>query len=128
MAVRVLYIEDDMSNRILVERIMRAEGYDIHTIDNASEGIRIAVELVPDIILMDINMPNVDGFMATNAIRQYAELDHVPIIAVTANVMKGDREQTLAAGCDGYIPKPIDVDSFPEEVNHYLAQGPRPKS
>lgn len=124
MSTTVLYIEDDLSNRILVERVMMAEGYDIHTVDNATQGVKLAVELVPDIILVDINMPGVDGFMATNQMREHQHLNHVPIIAVTANVMKGDREQTIAAGCDGYIPKPIDVDQFPEEVERYLRQGP----
>jgi two-component system cell cycle response regulator DivK len=125
MSARVLYIEDDDNNRLLVQRIMVAEGFEIHTANNANEGIEMAIELVPDIILVDINMPGVDGFMATTHLRSIPDLDHVPIVAVTANVMKGDMEETLAAGCDGYIPKPIDVDSFPEEVLTYLKQGPR---
>jgi two-component system cell cycle response regulator DivK len=125
MAIRILYIEDDDNNRLLVERILLAEGFEIITVDNAPQGIRIAIDEVPDIILMDINMPGMDGFMATGELRQVPHLDHVPIIAVTANVMKGDREETLAAGCDGYISKPIDVDSFSEEVLYYLRQGPR---
>src|SRR5688572_21466188 len=115
MSARVLYIEDDDNNRLLVQRIMMAEGFEIYTAETANLGIEMAIELVPDIILVDINMPGVDGFMATNELRNIPGLDHVPIVAVTANVMKGDMEETLAAGCDGYIPKPIDVDSFPEE-------------
>lgn len=124
MGARVLYIEDDDNNRILVERVMMAEGFDIFTVDNAEEGIALAIEYVPDIILMDINMPHMDGYTATSRIREHRALDHVPIIAVTANVMKGDMEETLAAGCDGYIPKPIDVDTFSQEVIQYLEQGP----
>lgn len=125
MSALILYIEDDDNNRILVERIMLAAGFEIITTNNAREGIELASNTVPDIILMDISMPNMDGYMATNELRKNSGLDHVPIIAVTANVMKGDMEETLAAGCDGYIPKPIDVDRFPEEIDYYLRQGPR---
>lgn len=125
MSARVLYIEDDDNNRLLVQRIMLAEGFEIVTVSNAPQGIELAREMIPDIILVDINMPGMDGFMATSQIREIPQLNHVPIIAVTANVMKGDMEETLAAGCDGYIPKPIDVDSFPTEVLAYLRQGPR---
>jgi len=70
-------------------------------------------------------MPDMDGYMATNQLRRFNELDSVPIIAVTANVMKGAHEETLAAGCDGYIPKPIDIDRFPEEVDYFIQRGPR---
>jgi two-component system cell cycle response regulator DivK len=125
MATVVLYIEDDDNNRLLVQRVMLAEGYEVLTASNAKDGIALARTHHPDIILMDINMPDMDGFMATNVLREITALDHVPIIAVTANVMKGDREQTLAAGCDGYISKPIDVDHFPQEVEAYLRQGPK---
>lgn len=125
MPARVLYIEDDDNNRLLVERILLAEDYEVFTANTAPSGIEMALNIVPDIILMDINMPGMDGFMATEAIRQHQVLEHVPVIAVTANVMKGDREEILAAGCDGYIPKPIDVDRFPEEVQHFLQRGPR---
>jgi two-component system cell cycle response regulator DivK len=77
----------------------------------------------PDLILMDINMPGKDGYSATADIRNMPELDHIPIIALTANVMKGDKERSLDAGCDGYIPKPIDIDRFPSEVMHFIRKG-----
>ncbi len=125
MSIRILYIEDDNNNRVLVERIMLAEGYDISTAQSARDGIALAQHLIPDIILMDINMPEMDGYTATQAIRDIPELQHVPIVAVTANVMKGDMEETLAAGCDGYIPKPIDVDTFSYEVEQFLQNGRR---
>lgn len=120
MSVLVLYIEDDDNNRVLVERVLKAEGYRVISASRAEAGIALAVEHHPDIILMDINMPGVDGFMATARLRAIDSLQHVPIIAVTANVMKGDREDTLAAGCDGYIPKPIDIDTFPNEIASFL--------
>jgi two-component system cell cycle response regulator DivK len=70
-------------------------------------------------------MPGKDGFSATTDIRRMPELNHIPIVALTANVMKGDKERTLDAGCDGYIPKPIDVDRFPSEIANYIRKGRR---
>jgi two-component system, cell cycle response regulator DivK len=123
MSSRVLYIEDNFENRMLVRRILMVEGIDVAEVDNARDGIEMARSNPPDLILMDISMPDLDGLSATRQLRQFPELDHVPIVAVTANVMKGDREETLAAGCDGYIPKPIDVDRFPEQVARFLQMG-----
>ena len=120
MAPRILYIEDNFENRMLVRRVLMVEGIEVIEVDNARDGIASARDNPPDLILMDISMPDLDGLEATRLLRQYPELDGVPIIAVTANVMKGDREETLAAGCDGYIPKPIDVDRFPEQITRFL--------
>jgi two-component system, cell cycle response regulator DivK len=120
---RILYIEDKVDNRQLVLRVLMAEGMEVFEATTADQGIELARQIIPDLILMDINMPGKDGFTATNDIRQYPELDHVPIIALTANVMKGDKEKTIAAGCDGYIPKPIDVDRFPFEVLSFIKKG-----
>jgi two-component system, cell cycle response regulator DivK len=126
MAVgRVLYIEDKPDNRLLVQRILIAEDFDVIEAADADQGIRLAQQERPDLILMDINMPGKDGYSATNDIRQMPELSHIPIIALTANVMKGDKERTLDAGCDGYIPKPIDVDRFPSEIMMYMKKGRR---
>ncbi|MEO0561010.1 MAG: response regulator, partial [Chloroflexota bacterium] len=77
----------------------------------------------PDLILMDISMPGMDGLTATEQMRTMPELDHVPIVALTANVRDGDKEMTIEAGCDGYIGKPIDVDKFPDQISHYLRMG-----
>jgi two-component system, cell cycle response regulator DivK len=126
MAVaRVLYIEDKPDNRLLVQRVLMAEDFDVLEAADADQGIRLAQEEKPDLILMDINMPGRDGYAATNDIRQMPELDHIPIVALTANVMKGDKERSLDAGCDGYIPKPIDVDRFPSEIMMYIRKGRR---
>jgi two-component system cell cycle response regulator DivK len=108
---------------MLVKRILMAENFDFDEADSAEEGIQKALQNPPDIILMDISMPNVDGLTATKRIRAIPELDRVPIIAVTANVMRGDREASLRAGCDGYIPKPIDIDRFPGQIMEYLQIG-----
>src|SRR6266404_3003881 len=120
---KVLYIEDKNDNRMLVRRVLMAEDIDVIEAESADIGITLAQREMPDLILMDINMPGKDGYTATNDIRQLPELDHIPIVALTANVMKGDKERSLDAGCDGYIPKPIDVDRFPIEVMNFIRKG-----
>jgi two-component system cell cycle response regulator DivK len=120
---KVLYIEDKFDNRMLVRRILMVEDIDVIEAASAEEGITLAQQELPDLILMDINMPGKDGYTATNDIRQIPALNHVPIVALTANVMKGDRERSLDAGCDGYIPKPIDVDRFPIDVMNWIKKG-----
>ena len=122
-SARVLYIEDKSDNRLLVRRILMAEGVEVIEAETADQGIALAQKHHPDLILMDINMPGKDGYSATADIRNLPELNHIPIIALTANVMKGDKERSLDAGCDGYIPKPIDVDRFPYEVMGFIRKG-----
>ncbi len=119
---KVLYIEDNFDNRLLVRRILMASDYDFEVIeaDNAQTGIELARANPPDIILMDISMPGMDGLTATHALRAIENVKHIPIVAITANAMDGDKERTLKAGCDGYIRKPIDVDKLPDEVFSYI--------
>lgn len=116
----ILYIEDDLANRTLVKRVLEAEGYRVVEAGSGEEGLAVARTKRPALILVDINMPEMDGFEVTARLRSMSELGPVPIIAVTAHVMKGDREKTLAAGCSGYIQKPIDVDLLPVQVAAYL--------
>ncbi len=120
MGAKVLYIEDNPGNRTLVQRILLVEDYDVFEAEDGPTGIEIALREKPDLILMDMNLPDIDGYELTRRIRAIPELAHVPIIAMTANVMQGDREKTLAAGCSGYIPKPIDVDELPNQVARFL--------
>ncbi len=87
---------------------------------NAFEGLQLALAHQPDLILLDINMPQVDGLTLATRLKGYPSLRTVPVIAITANVMRGDRERSLAAGCDGYIQKPIDVDILPAQVARFL--------
>jgi len=119
-AARILYIEDNPDNRMLVKRVLEAEGYRLVEAANARDGIQQVLVETPDLILMDINLPEVDGYTTTARIKATPGLSGVKIIAVTANVMKGDREKTLAAGCDGYITKPIDVDLLPGQIAKFL--------
>ena len=118
--VRILYIEDNPENRLLVRRILEAEGYSITEATDGSAGLELAAQTRPDLILLDINLPEIDGYDLARRFRETPGLQQVPILAVTANVMQGDRERTLAAGCDGYIQKPIDVDRLPEQVKAVL--------
>jgi len=117
---RVLYIEDDPNNRLLVRRILLAEGIAFDEATNARDGITMAAANPPDLILMDISMPDMDGLTATSHIRQIPEIAHLPIVALTANAMTGDREMILKAGCDGYISKPINIDSFVQDIMQYI--------
>ncbi len=116
----VLYIEDNKDNRALVRRVLLAEDFEVLLADSAEEGIRVALERQPDLILMDVNMPGMDGHTATKLIRALDAMRSIPIVALTANVMRGDREKAIGAGMDGYIQKPIDVDRFPNEIRRYL--------
>lgn len=118
---KVLYIDDNDDNRMLVRRILLASDFNFEFAEarSGTEGIAAARRDPPDIILMDMSMPDMDGLTATAHLRGIPELQRIPIIALTANVMQGDRERTLEAGCDGYIPKPIDVDRLPDEVFNY---------
>ncbi|PJF26971.1 MAG: response regulator [Phototrophicales bacterium] len=119
---RILYIEDNADNRMLVRRVLMASGaaFEVVEAENAIKGIAMAQADPPDLILMDLSMPEMDGLTATQYIRTIPKLSHVPIVALTANAMQGDRDRTLNAGCDGYISKPIDIDRFPQEVLNYV--------
>lgn len=119
----ILYIEDNLENRKLVSRLLTASGFEIHTAVDGPDGLTYVQEKTPDLILMDISMPAMDGYTVTTKMRQLPHLDQTPIIALTANVMKGDRERSLEAGCDGYIQKPISVDTLPAQLNAFLARG-----
>lgn len=116
----ILYIEDNFDNRLLVRRVLVAEGYEVIDAANAEKALEWLSSGRPDLILMDINMPDIDGYTLTARIRSMPGFDLVPIIALTANVMRGDREKSLEAGCDGYIQKPVDIDLLPAQVLRYL--------
>lgn len=116
----ILCVEDNQRNRTLVKRILEFEGYEVQEAENAHRALEMLKTMTPALILMDINMPEVDGFTLTRQLRKLPQLSNTPIIAITANAMKGDKERTLQAGCDSYIEKPIDVDLLITQVNSYL--------
>jgi two-component system cell cycle response regulator DivK len=116
----ILYIEDNPDNRSLIRRVLEAEGYRVIEASNAGAALGVLEQGSPDLILMDINMPDIDGYTLTTRLKAQPRLQKVPIIAVTANVMRGDRERSFDAGCDGYIQKPIDVDTISQQINRFL--------
>jgi two-component system cell cycle response regulator DivK len=118
----ILYIEDNADNRMLVRRVLMAEGFNVLDAESAAKAIDIINTRCPDLILMDINLPEVDGYTLTTRLREDPGMNNVPIIAMTANVMRGDKERTLEAGCDGYIQKPIDVDLLPQQILDFLKE------
>ena len=117
---KILYVEDNTDNRLLIRRVLQAEGYTVLEAENTKDALQILYFQRPDLILMDINLPEIDGYSLTVQIKQLPELSTVPIIALTANVMRGDRERTMRAGCDGYIQKPVDVDLLPGQILKFL--------
>ncbi|MGQ9833651.1 MAG: response regulator [Candidatus Villigracilaceae bacterium] len=117
---KVLYVEDNFDNRMLVRRVLMADGYAVIEATNANDAIKMIETEKPDLILMDINMPEVDGYTLTARIKSTPGMSTIPIVAVTANVMRGDREKSLEAGCDGYIQKPIDIDILTQQVERYI--------
>jgi two-component system cell cycle response regulator DivK len=118
----ILYVEDNPDNRTLVRRILLSEDYKLLEATNAFEALEILKTTRPDLILMDINMPDMDGYALTAKIKTTPGFERVPILALTANVMRGDREKTLEAGCDGYIQKPIDIEQLVKEIERFLSR------
>jgi len=120
MSGRILYIEDNFDNRILIKRVLEAEGYTVIEAENGTAGINIAKSAELDLILMDINLPDLDGYECTARLRKMEGFAKIPILALTANVLEGDKQKAITAGCDGYIPKPIDVDELPKQIASHL--------
>jgi CheY-like chemotaxis protein len=118
---RILYIEDTENNRILVKRRLEKNGYQVLTADNAGEGLARARAEMPDLILMDMGMPEIDGWNATGQLKADPKLKSIPVIAVTAHAMQGDREKALHAGCDEYETKPFDFNRLIEKIQALLA-------
>lgn len=123
---KILYIEDDHASRRLVERVLTSRGYEVFVATEGLEGINLAREKQPQLILMDINLPNMDGREITTRLRSLPHFSEVPIVALTANISAGSRELALAAGCTGFMTKPIDVATFTTDVERFL-QGKQDK-
>jgi len=117
---KILYVEDDPKSRLVIKKVLENTGCQVYDAENGKEGIKKAVDILPDIILMDIMLPVMDGLEATRQIRKIDTISKIPIIALTAKAMVTDKEQILAAGCDEYISKPIDIPHFLETLSQYL--------
>jgi len=116
MKKKILMIEDNVQNRYLATFLLERHGYEIVSAFDGPHGIEMAQTFKPDLILLDIQLPGMDGYGVAQALRELDSLHEVPIIAVTSYAMVGDREKALAAGCTGYVEKPIDPDTFVGEI------------
>ncbi len=120
MKNKILIIEDNEQNMYLLNFILVQHGYAVVQAFHGDEGVSLAAQHLPDLILLDIQLPVMDGYAVARELRKNEALASVPIVAVTSYAMPGDREQALAAGCSGYIEKPIDPDTFMDQVEYYL--------
>jgi two-component system cell cycle response regulator DivK len=118
----VLLIEDNEQNRYLVTFLLERSGFTVHAFADGAGGIEAARHRVPALILLDIQLPTMDGYAVARALRQNEALRGTPIVAVTSYAMPGDREKALAAGCTGYIEKPINPETFVDELERALAR------
>jgi len=122
---KILIIEDTENNRVLLTRRLRPRGYDIITAEDAEKGLLLVESERPDLVLMDVGLPGMNGWDATRQLKSNPATKHVPVIALTAHAMDGDREKAIAAGCDEYEIKPIDFNRLFEKIDRLLAQRPQ---
>jgi CheY-like chemotaxis protein len=120
MKKRILYIEDNEQNLYLVTFMMEKHGYEVIAARDGQEGIERAAAVSPDLILLDIQLPVMDGYAVARQLRANPDLAGIPIVAITSYAMVGDREKSLAAGCTGYIEKPINPETFMQQVEQHL--------
>lgn len=122
---KILCIEDNKTNMLLVSRIVGAEGHELLQAEDGNIALRLLQEegMQPDIILLDINIPGINGLDLAKLIKADARLAPIPLLATTANVLIGDRERCIAAGCDDYLPKPLDIRKLREMLREYLENG-----
>lgn len=120
MGKRILVVEDNSDNRILITDVLNSLDYEVIVAVDGEEGIEMASSEKPDLILMDLSLPKMDGWTATKHIKNNTELKHIPIIALTAHAMVGDRERAIEAGCDDYISKPLDLRELANKLQQYI--------
>lgn len=120
MKTRILLIEDNEQNRYLVTFLLEKHGYQVFQAEGGQSGIALAQQIEPDLILLDIQLPEMDGYAVARELTRNGALRGVPIVAVTSYAMVGDRERVLAAGCAGYIEKPINPVTFVAQIERYL--------
>lgn len=122
MSAKVLYIEDNPLNMRLVRKILKSIGYTMIEAIDGLTGVQSAMQEMPDVILMDINLPDIDGMEAAARLKADERTTHIPIIALTANAMHGDKERFIAAGCDGYLAKPVSKQELRNTLNYFLGE------
>lgn len=119
---RLLLVEDNEMNRDMLTRRLERKGYEVTTAIDGIQGVQMARKEIPDLILMDMNLPNIDGWEVTRIIKQTPETKHIPVIAVTSHAMASDRERSLEVGCDEYDTKPIDFYRLLTKIEMLLAR------
>jgi two-component system cell cycle response regulator DivK len=122
MNTRILYIEDNPQNMRLVRKMLSVGGYEMIEALDGLTGLEQAEKERPDLIFVDINLPDIDGMEVTARLKAHDELQHIPVVALTANAMFGDKERFLAAGCDGYLAKPVSKKELLGVVEQFLAE------
>jgi two-component system, cell cycle response regulator DivK len=120
MNKKILVVEDNEQNMYLVTFILKNAGYEVLQAYNGMDGVSAGEQYLPDLILLDIQLPKMDGYVVARILRKNAALAKTPIIAITSYAMPGDREHALAAGCTGYIEKPINPETFITQVEAYF--------
>lgn len=120
MSKTVLCIEDNKTNMLLVSRIVEAEGYKLVRAEDGPTALTVLEDLTPDLILLDVNIPGIHGLDLARMIKDDERLASIPLIATTANVLVGDKERCLEAGCDEYLPKPLDIRRLREVMREYV--------
>jgi CheY-like chemotaxis protein len=123
MKRRVLVVEDNLLNLELVTDLLEFHNYEILQARTGEESLQLARQFQPDLVLMDLSLPGMDGLAATRALRTDPATRSLKVVALTAHAMKGDQETALRAGCDGYLVKPIDTHAFPKQVAGYIGCG-----
>ena len=118
---KILIIEDNLLNLELTTDLLEANGFVVHSAQTAEEGLRLARELLPDLVLMDFSLPGMDGLSATQNLKADPLTHRLIVVGLTANAMKGDEELALHAGCDGYLTKPIDTRTFIATIKKFIA-------
>ena len=118
--VPILVVEDNLMNQKLTRTLLALEGADVRVAESAEQALEVLKEFRPRIILTDIQMPGMDGLQLTSILKSREDTKHIIIVALTAYAMRGDRDRFLAAGCDGYISKPVDAKTFASVVSAYL--------
>ena len=128
MGGKILVVDDNATNLRLMRVVLESEKYEVHEAFDADQALKILGRMVPDLILMDITMPGMDGLTLTRQLKADSRLKAIPIVAVSSLAMKGDDQKALAAGCDAYITKPIDTRRLPAQVLEWIGTGARKSS
>lgn len=120
---RILVVEDDLDISKMLRIYFDSQGYEVFVANRGHDALDTVRKKLPDVAVLDINLPDIDGYEITHSLKTSAITAHIPVIAMTANVMKKDRENVMQAGCDGFISKPIDIDDLPIQIEHFLQKG-----